>query len=198
MLVDLLRHGEPDGGERLRGSCDDPLSSNGWAQMLRAVGTSPPWERIVSSPLRRCSDFARELAVRYGLPLVFDDRLREMHFGDWEGRSTTELLRTEPDRVSRFWHDPAANPPPGAEPFITFRDRVLDAWASLSAQNAHSHHLVILHGGPIRTILGYVLELPPHALLRLEVPHAAITRIRLCADSAGQVATSLVFHAGCI
>jgi len=196
MLVDLLRHGEPEGGERLRGSCDDALSPNGWAQMYRAVGTSPPWERIVSSPLRRCSAFARELAARHGLPLVLDDRLREMHFGDWDGRATAELLRREPDRVSRFWHDPVANPPPGAEPFGRFRDRVLDAWASLSAQSSQSHHLIILHGGPMRAILGHVLELRPHTLARLEAPHAAISRIRLSIDSAGQVATSLVFHAG--
>ena len=196
VLVDLLRHGEPEGGERLRGSCDDPLSPNGWAQMRRAVGTSPPWRRIVSSPLRRCSDFARELAARHGLPLVLDDRLREMYFGDWDGRSTAELLRTEPDRVSRFWHDPAANPPPGAEPFGPFRDRVLDAWTSLTSQNSQGHHLVILHGGSMRTILGHVLGLHPHALVRLEVPHAALSRIRLSAGAAGQVATSLVFHAG--
>ncbi len=32
-IVDLLRHGEPDGGQKFRGAVDDPLSPRGWEQM---------------------------------------------------------------------------------------------------------------------------------------------------------------------
>ena len=196
MLIDLLRHGEPEGGERLRGSCDDPLSSAGWAQMHTAVRASTPWQQIVSSPLRRCSTFARQLAGRHGVPLDLDDRLREMHFGDWDGRSIADLLADDPEGVARFWRDPAANPPPGAEPFDRFRCRVLDAWASLSVPISRTHILLVLHGGPLRIILGHVLELRPQLLPRLEVPHATLSRVRVTRDARGQVATSLVFHAG--
>ena len=54
-LIDLLRHGEPEGGRAYRGhSIDDPLSETGWQQMWAAVGYHKPWEQIVSSPLQRC------------------------------------------------------------------------------------------------------------------------------------------------
>jgi alpha-ribazole phosphatase len=39
--------------------------------------------------------------------------------------------------------------------------------------------LVVTHGGVIRVIVGEVLQMPPPALLLLEVPHACRTRIRL-------------------
>lgn len=34
---DLIRHGEPEGGRKFRGSTDHPLSQDGWAQMRYAV-----------------------------------------------------------------------------------------------------------------------------------------------------------------
>ena len=37
-IIDLLRHGEPDGGQKFRGAVDDPLSPHGWEQMRSAVG----------------------------------------------------------------------------------------------------------------------------------------------------------------
>ena len=41
--IDLLRHGEPEGGQLLRGWRDDPLSPRGLAQLRAAVPAKPPW-----------------------------------------------------------------------------------------------------------------------------------------------------------
>ena len=46
--VDLLRHGEPEGGKKFRGAVDDPLSPQGWAQMRTAVGDGRDWQVIRS------------------------------------------------------------------------------------------------------------------------------------------------------
>lgn len=43
--VDLLRHGEPEGGQMFRGAVDDPLSPRGWEQMRSAVGDCRAWKR---------------------------------------------------------------------------------------------------------------------------------------------------------
>ena len=81
-LIDPIRHGLPVGGARYRGhAIDDPLSESGWQQMWDAVGDAAPWNRIVSSPLKRCRDFAEALGTRHGLPLELDDGLREVGFG---------------------------------------------------------------------------------------------------------------------
>ena len=68
-LIDMLRHGEPDGGQKFRGAIDDPLSALGWVQMRAAAGDYRDWEAIVSSPLCRCAAFAAELAARLDRPL---------------------------------------------------------------------------------------------------------------------------------
>src|SRR5690606_221668 len=87
MILDMLRHGETERGGGLRGSLDDRLTEQGWAQMREAVAQAGPWDALVSSPLRRCAQFADELGARLGLPVQLEAGVRELHFGDWEGRS---------------------------------------------------------------------------------------------------------------
>jgi broad specificity phosphatase PhoE len=175
--IDLLRHGETVGGNRYRGSIDDALTPPGWAAMRAALGEERGWNRIVSSPLRRCADFARDLAQRHGLPLDIDARLREIHFGDWEGKTASDLLAADPEAVTRFWNDPVNHPPPGAENLLAFQTRVLHAWHEIAAQHAGERLLIVTHGGPIRIILGQVNGLSVLESLRLEVPHAHLSRL---------------------
>lgn len=193
--IDLIRHGEPVGGNKYRGQIDDPLSDKGWAQMRAAVGEHRPWDAIVSSPLSRCAAFARELAARHGLPLSFDERLKEIGFGSWEGRTAAELLAEDPERLSRFWHDPITHIPPGAEPVAAFRDRIVMAWEALTEHHHGGHVLVVCHAGVIRMIVRHILETPLQHMFRLHVPNACLTRIRI--DGRGATALPrLIFHDG--
>lgn len=172
--VDLLRHGETGGGARYRGAMDDALSARGWEQMRAAVGESGPWSLIVSSPLQRCAAFARELAQTHLLPLDAEPRLREIHFGDWEGKTAAEIHAAQPERLVRFWNDPVNYPPPGGENFAAFQARVLGAWDDLLARHASARLLIVTHGGPIRVILGHTRGLPWAAALCLPVPPASL------------------------
>lgn len=170
--IDLLRHGEAVGGYRYRGSLNDPLTPQGWVAMRAALGEQRDWNHIVSSPLLRCADFARNLAQRHSIPLHMDARLREIYFGEWEGKTATELLALDKDAVTRFWNDPVHYPPPGAEDVRDFQARVLRAWTDLLLNHRGEHVLVISHGGPMRIILGFVQNLPLLESLQIEVAHA--------------------------
>lgn len=175
------------GGACFRGRSDDTLSDLGWAQMSQAVADAPTWTGIVSSPLKRCADFAERFAETHALGLDRVDALRERDFGSWEGLAANEIA---PEDLGRFWADPASFTPPGAEPFSDFRTRVLDAWRQI-LKRPDRHTLVITHGGVIRTILADLLTMPDSALLLIEVPHACRSRIRVHAPPGRP---SLVFH----
>ncbi len=191
LIVDLLRHGEVEGGRCFRGRTDDPLTEHGWLQMRRAVAMRSGWRGIVSSPARRCLRFARHLAETHHIPCAAAAWLWEMDFGDWEGATAAELATTDAARLEAFWRDPSRVSPPNGEPFRRFRQRVLEGWHETVRQGAE-RLLVVAHGGPIRIILAELLGMPPQNLMRLEIPHAALSRVRLSIDPDGGLHGSLV------
>ena len=188
-FVDLLRHGAVLGGDRFRGTSDDRLSPDGFAQMRSVAAGLNDWDALFSSPARRCADLARELTAQRGLPLELMPELGERRFGAWEGRSASEIPIAE---LKRFWDDPVGFTPPGAEPFEELRERVLAGWDRILGHKAR-FPLLITHGGVVRVVLGLVLDIPADALLRIEVPPACRTRLRV---PAGEGRPSLMFHGG--
>lgn len=177
--IDLMRHGEPVGGSRYRGQLDDPLSDTGWQQMWHAVSVENRWEQIVSSPLRRCLEFAGAFAQQGKVPLHCEPRFSEVGFGDWEGKTRAELEQQNPGQLSSFYHDPVNNRPPGAEPLDVFTARVTAAFNDLLDQYSGESILVITHAGVIRAIIAAVLEIPRESMYRIHVANAGMSRIRV-------------------
>lgn len=191
--VDLLRHGEPVGGRRYRGQIDDPLSERGWQQMRAAVMGRRDWDVIYSSPLTRCAEFAQELSGRLLLPLTTDERLKEIGFGNWEGRTPDEIRSDDPLRLDNFWRNPISNRPEGAETLASFQTRVSAAWAEICAAHAGQRVLIVGHAGITRMILSLVLGSPAEYMFRIQVDNAGLTRIRI-QGSGLDALPMLVFH----
>jgi alpha-ribazole phosphatase len=177
--IDFIRHGEPMGGRAFRGhNIDDPLSEKGWAQMWAAVGEQCPWTQVVTSPLSRCQAFAEALAERHGIPLVVEERLKEVGFGSWEGRSPAQVQREEPAAYAAFYADPLHNRPPGAEPLLDFFARIAGAFEDTASRYGGGHVLMVAHAGVIRAAIAHVLRAEPAAAYRVKVQNAGLTRFR--------------------
>ncbi|MCQ4296364.1 alpha-ribazole phosphatase family protein [Pseudomonas stutzeri] len=177
--IELLRHGETERGGGFRGSLDDPLTPHGWQQMRNAVGDAGPWDILVSSPLQRCAAFARELAAQHGLPLHLEPNLRELHFGDWEGRSAAELMQGSAEALGLFWADPYGFTPPGGEPLAQFEARVVAAIERLQLRFAGQRLLVICHAGVMRLLLARAQGLARERLLEVVVGHGELLPLEL-------------------
>ncbi len=163
--------------------------------MRAAVGDHAGWDVIVTSTLRRCSEFAEELAARHGLPLELEERFIEIGFGVWEGRTAGELTAEDPEVVRRFQTDPLRHRPQGAEPLDVFRQRVVAAWQEILQRHSGRHVLAVGHAGMMRAIVGHVLQIPHESFYRLQVANAGITRIEV--EQRGvQQWPRLLFHGG--
>lgn len=180
LVIDLLRHGAPVGGVKYRGKLDDPLAPEGWEAMWATTRDHGPWDHLFSSPLIRCAAFAHALGERVKLTPRIDPRLREMSFGDWEGRTSAELLAADGDRLTRFWRNPLENPPPGGDNLRDVHTRLQGFWHdTLNSHRPGERVLIIAHGGVIRVLLSLVLLTPLEHLSRITVPYAALARIRV-------------------
>jgi alpha-ribazole phosphatase len=193
-VIDLLRHGEPDGGPMFRGSKDDPLSGRGWQQMEAAVTGDDQWDVIVSSPMARCRHFADQLSGRYQIPLHIEEDLREIGFGEWEGLTAGQVQDRYGAHLNRFWQDPISFAPPGGEPLTAFCRRVTRGFDHWQRQLAGEKVLVICHGGVIRMVLASVLGIPlEKSFTGFAVPYACRSRIRVDQSEFG-IFRSLISH----
>lgn len=193
-IIDLIRHGEPVGGERLRGAQDDPLSELGWQQMRQSVGSYKPWSKLLTSPLLRCHEFTQELSTKLDLTYETNKAFREISFGEWEGLRVKDLMTKEPDALRKYWKDPDNCAPKGAERLSDFTQRIHSAWDDLLMKNQGEHTLLVCHGGVIRAILSHVLGMPKENLWNFDVPYANVSRIVYHHFPDGGQTAQLKFH----
>ena len=194
--IGLLQHGTVEAGDVFCGELDTPLSKQGWRYLKQKFGRGgKDWDAVVTSPKVQCAAFAEWFAQKNDLPLVRDERLREMHFGEWEGCSPQQVLHSHPDELATWWSNPALMTPPAGEAFSEFRTRVLDAWAEIPHNWRGERVLVVTHVNVIRLIVASVLDVPDERLFALNVEYGAMTQLRVLKDRSGDW-TSLLTH-GC-
>ncbi len=174
--IDVIRHGEPVGGRRYRGySIDDPLTEKGWMQMRSAVPESPKWQHIISSPLKRCLAFSEELANDLQIPFTVEDNVKEIGFGEWEGKTPEDILAQDSEALSHFYADPVRNRPNGAEPLDTFSERVWNAYLDTLSIHKDKHILIVAHAGVARAITANILKMSlDDVYSRLKIEYGAI------------------------
>lgn len=180
--IDLLRHGEPVGGKRFRGSTDDPLSEDGWQQMRSSLEGHSNWDVIVSSPLRRCAEFAAEVAEQHKLETQVMPGLAELEFGEWEGKTPSEVEQQYPDALQQFYSNPFTFTAPGGESMQAFHHRVSQAWAEVMQTYRGQSVLLIAHGGVNRVILQQILDFPPQNMFRIQMGFAAMVHLVVTDD----------------
>ncbi len=194
ITIDILRHGEPEGGDILRGRVNPCLTPRGWRQMEDAAERAGAnWSRIITSPLQRCRDFAQHLAQSRQLDLQIGEDWQEIDYGDWDGMPVAEWRAKSAPQFRSFREDITALAPPNGETFVQFRDRVLGAWEQLAALPGGSHTLLVTHGGVMRVILPTVLGMPLNRGYPLHIPFACISRVLLNVEG-GRHRASLLFH----
>lgn len=116
----LIRHGETDwnAAKRLQGMTDIPLNKNGEALAYRTGEAMKdiPLDLIYTSPLRRAVRTAELVRAERRIPIIADERLREISFGKYEGLVHKGEHFNIPDAdFADFFRAPAAyrTPPEG-------------------------------------------------------------------------------------
>ncbi len=179
VIIDLLRHGEVQGTHWVfRGSTDVALSQTGWLQMQTVAEqvSSIAFSQIASSPLSRCRLFAESFAAQQNTSCEMLTDMREMDFGGWEGHGAQHIGEAE---LHQFLANPVGFCPPQGESFDSFAARVIKCWQTWLQDADGEHRLLVAHGGVMRVLLAFCLDMPLASINRLHVPYAAWSRISL-------------------
>jgi broad specificity phosphatase PhoE len=177
----LVRHGETEWNRarRYQGWSDSPLTAHGVAQ-AKAIGRrlcalpDAMAAEIVASPIgraRRTAEIIAECLSRETIPR-FDDRLKEISIGAWDGLHRDEIAALRPGIFDHDYYEWYFRTPEG-ETYETFAARVA-AWL---ADAGDGPLIVVTHGIVTRVLRGLYAGLPRAAALSLPVPQDRIFRL---------------------
>ena len=170
----LIRHGETalNAAGVLRGQLDVPLNETGEAE-ARALGgvfRHVALGRVVSSPLKRALETARQVATAAEVPVSIDERLSDRFYGELAGQSLAHV-------EERFGSIDAA---PLVEAWQLLEARAEDAFRdAASSASGGTGVALVSHDAVIRALLR--LLVPALTNARLELPTGSWSE--LVADS---------------
>ena len=180
-LVILVRHGQTDENVsgRISGQGPVPLNTRGQEQARLAAEALAPLgiTHIFSSPLVRARQTAAFLAERLQKFIEEIPDLREVGYGDWEGKTFNEM-RTHPV-AHQVFHDPINATFPNGESLLEVQQRGIRVieWV----RNTYPQGIVTMvsHGDVIRTSLAHYLGMPFNEYRRLDLDNGAISVLEL-------------------
>lgn len=184
VTIYCIRHGETDWNaeSRYQGQADIPLNDKGRGQAhrngLALHAYLPQIETFdfVASPLSRTRETMEILRMALGLEPTdyrMDERLREVHYGHWEGRLASDLPEYDPSGLAARQADPFHWCPKGGESYSDLMDRVRD-WI----KEVERDTVVVAHGGISRTLRGELIGADMNGVLRLSAPQDRVLVIK--------------------
>jgi probable phosphoglycerate mutase len=153
----LLRHGETEaslaGG--YCGRLDPDLTPIGrqMAEDFAKAYQHHPWQDIYVSPMLRTRMTAQPLCEAAGKDMRLRDGLRELDFGDWEGKTPEEANRDYPTDYARWLVDAGWNAPTGGERGIDVARRALGVLHEIRRDWSAGDVLVVSHKATIRILI---------------------------------------------
>ena len=155
--VYLIRHGQVQGHEQKRynGQSEVALTEKGRAQfgMLQMRLQERAIKAVYTSDLGRCVEGARILGHAHGLEPLIKPALRELHVGEWEGRTWQELQASYPQQWQNRLDDLVHYRVPGGENLLDLAQRVRPALEDILRAHPGEEVVIVGHGGVNRLIL---------------------------------------------
>ena len=184
----LVRHGQVEGYETIPicGHTDVDLTETGVLQLdgvaerLRLVEPGA----IFSSDLKRAVKGARQIARYHNVPVHFLPELREMYFGDWEGRSLGEIISNYPEELEKRKKDLSHYAcPGGGESISRFSDRIMPVFERIRIEEAGKDVIIVVHAGVNRVILSHALGLDLSRMLNFQQDYGCLNIVDYFHDS---------------
>lgn len=195
----IVRHGQTDmvRDNKLSGSGSDVgINDQGREEVHRAAQYIRDHRlnhgritTVISSPMLRCQESAFSIARTLGCEISTDARLAEISFGEWEGRTSKELMETEPLSYVSFISsaDVAA---PGGESAKDLFKRVKSFKEKLVKKYPNETLVLSTHGGPAKVLLALAAGGNAENIRRFTVDTGSVSIVQFWSDGGSTIVES--------
>lgn len=179
----LIRHGATGWNQtgRYLGHTNEPILEESYSVIdkLKPFVDSLQNPFVTSSDLLRCKQTALRLFP--DTVIHYEQRLREMNFGDWEGK-TKDDLKQNPD-FNTWLHSFHESTIPNGEGAADFSSRVLGWWADYTKHSdpllLKGPHVIVAHGGVIRVLMTHLTGTGLETFWDWQIPHGTAFKLTL-------------------
>ncbi|MGL4523417.1 MAG: histidine phosphatase family protein [Bacilli bacterium] len=154
-MIVLLRHAETEANveKRYIGQTETNITARGVEQSKQLADLLQrrfTWDFVFCSPQLRTQQTAHHLGIRQE-QLTIDERLSELHFGEWEGKTYKELVEQgEEKRLYNWYENPHTTAPPQGESVTDLGKRIDHFFQSIDNEK---NILLITHAGVMQYVL---------------------------------------------
>jgi len=158
LRIYFVRHGETTYSQTggFCGAIDPELTPAGsqMAEQFAATYAKVPWEAVYVSPMKRTIATAKPLCDAVGIEMQLHDGLREINYGDWEGKTVEAVKKDYEEDYINWLTEPAWNAPTnGGETSVEIASRSSLVIAEIQEKYKSGNVLVVSHKATIRIIL---------------------------------------------
>ncbi|MCX7777591.1 MAG: histidine phosphatase family protein, partial [Armatimonadetes bacterium] len=135
---------------------------------------------VYSSDLKRAIQTASVIADACGVELRVEAALREINYGDWEGRSYKEIEGSSDEwreMLKRRKADAMRFRAPNGESFIEFVERVTRAFDEIAERHLDQSIAIVAHKMTNRVILCHALGISPGLWFTLSQDEACLNLV---------------------
>lgn len=174
----MLRHGATHLENCYLGSTDIDIDERGRQQVIRQKDflAARHISGVICSPKQRCISTCTLLEIPSRIS--YDQRLQEIDFGEWEGKTFTEIVQSSPELVTQWSRGEDSFTFPQGERMSDFYGR-LESFSTFVHLLPAGRYLIISHGGVIRHLICRFLNLPYRNYLAFNVDYAQTAMIKL-------------------
>lgn len=173
----IVRHGQTNANVegRTQGQINTPLNKMGVEQARKTgefiknnFSISEAW----SSDLLRTQTTAENISKNFKTTKL----IREMSFGDWENNLFEDLAKNSTELVNEYINATDKFKAPNGESFQNLFDRASEFIKLLNFEN-DNEVLIVSHGGFMRVLITFLLDLPKKNLLNFQFENCSISEI---------------------
>jgi broad specificity phosphatase PhoE len=184
----LLRHGQTEFSreDTFCGSGLDPELTADGLKMAHAFADAykkTPWRGIYCSSLRRGITTAQPLCDAVGMEPHIRSEINEIAYGQWEGKTKTQVSEEYHDDYIRWVADPAWHAPTGGETAVTIASRGMKVIEEIKAECSDGNVLLVSHKATVRIIICALLGIDVGRFrYRLVCPVGSVSVIEFSAE----------------
>ena len=178
----LLRHAHSVANEKnlLAGrTAGITLSKTGKAQAEELVVRlgATKFDEVAISPLQRCRETIDPWLAADGAksPVVIDESVSEVDYGNWSGKTLASLRRKSQWKVVQDF--PSQMIFPEGESLLEMQGRAISGFYRLNAVKGKDPRLLVSHGDVIKSIVAHCLGMHLDQFQRLVIEPASLTII---------------------